>query len=178
MFDGPIKFFWAKKFFGHSLIEHSNQKRPLRMNSGGWISIVYLGCGPLPVTVTTRIVTFLVGNPYKPSFATVTGRGQHPKFTHMIYELCSIHINIINTSCRKASVGGESHSFQLETFTIHFCFGVFSSPFWEICIPLLWTETNRAYNTNNNRPPNYRTVHCRVILLSVWFWHILEDHPT
>ena len=29
----------------------------------------------LPVTVTTRIITFLVGNPYEPSFATVTGRG-------------------------------------------------------------------------------------------------------
>ncbi len=28
---------------------------------------------PHPVTVTTRIITFLVGNPYKPSFATVTG---------------------------------------------------------------------------------------------------------
>ena len=33
--------------------------------------------GPLPVTVTTRTITFLVGNPYKPSFATVTGRGPH-----------------------------------------------------------------------------------------------------
>ncbi len=37
---------------------------------------------PLPVTVTTRIVTFLVGDPYKPSFATVTGRGDNPKYTH------------------------------------------------------------------------------------------------
>ena len=25
-----------------------------------------LGCGPLPVTVTTRTITFLIGNPYKP----------------------------------------------------------------------------------------------------------------
>ncbi len=39
---------------------------------------IYLGCGPLPVTVTTRIITFLVGDSYKPSFATVTGRGPHP----------------------------------------------------------------------------------------------------
>ena len=30
---------------------------------------------PHAVAVTTRIVTFLVGNPYKPSFVTVTGRG-------------------------------------------------------------------------------------------------------
>ena len=33
---------------------------------------------PHPVTVTTRIITFLVGDSYKPSFATVTGRGPHP----------------------------------------------------------------------------------------------------
>ena len=34
---------------------------------------------PHPVTVTTRIITFLVGNPYKPSFATVTGWGVDPR---------------------------------------------------------------------------------------------------
>ena len=36
---------------------------------------IYLRSTPHPVTVTTRIITFLVGNPYKPSFATVTGWG-------------------------------------------------------------------------------------------------------
>ena len=41
----------------------------------------HLGLSPLPVTVTTRIITFLVGDPYKPSFATVTGRGDNPSFT-------------------------------------------------------------------------------------------------
>ena len=35
---------------------------------------------PHPVTVTTRIITFLVGNPYKPSFATVTGWGVDPNY--------------------------------------------------------------------------------------------------
>ena len=39
---------------------------------------VYIVLSPLPVTVTTRIITFLVGDPYKPSFATVTGRGDNP----------------------------------------------------------------------------------------------------
>ncbi len=38
--------------------------------------LVYLGTTPHPVTVTTRIITSLVGNPYKPSFATVTGGGR------------------------------------------------------------------------------------------------------
>ncbi len=37
-----------------------------------------LGLSPLPVTVTTRIITFLIGYPYKPSFATITGRGGCP----------------------------------------------------------------------------------------------------
>ncbi len=38
--------------------------------------IVYFRSTPHPATVTTRIITFLVGNLYKPSFATVTGWGQ------------------------------------------------------------------------------------------------------
>ena len=38
-----------------------------------------LGFTPHSVTVTTRIFTFLVGNPCKPSFATVTGLGADPK---------------------------------------------------------------------------------------------------
>ena len=45
------------------------------------LSLFYLRSTPLPVTVTTRIITFLVGDPYKPSFATVTGRGVDPSFT-------------------------------------------------------------------------------------------------
>ena len=41
---------------------------------------VYVGLSPFPVTVTTRIITFLVGDPYKPSFATITGRGDNPMY--------------------------------------------------------------------------------------------------
>ena len=37
---------------------------------------VYLECGPLTVTVTTRIITFLVGDPYKPSLPLLL-RGGH-----------------------------------------------------------------------------------------------------
>ena len=50
-------------------------------NSTPWQE-AYIGLSPLPVTVTTRIITFLVGNPYKPSFATVTGRGDNPRHIH------------------------------------------------------------------------------------------------
>ena len=38
-----------------------------------------LGCPPHPSN--TRITMFLVGDPYKPSFATVTGRGDNPRYT-------------------------------------------------------------------------------------------------
>ncbi len=43
-----------------------------------WLIHIYiyiLDLPPHPVTVTTRIVTFLVRNPYKPLFATFTGWG-------------------------------------------------------------------------------------------------------
>ena len=36
---------------------------------------LWVGLSPLPVTVTTRIVPFLVGNPYKPSFPLSLGGG-------------------------------------------------------------------------------------------------------
>ena len=38
------------------------------------------GLSPCPVTVTTRIIEFLVGDPYKPSFAIVTGKGDNPSY--------------------------------------------------------------------------------------------------
>ena len=41
---------------------------------------LYIRSTPHPVTVTTRIITYLVGNPYKPSFATVTGWGVDPTY--------------------------------------------------------------------------------------------------
>ena len=42
---------------------------------------LYIGFSPFPVIVTTRIITFLVGNPYKPSFPLLLGRGT----TQLIY---------------------------------------------------------------------------------------------
>ena len=38
---------------------------------------ICFGCGPLPVTVTTRIITFSVGDPYEPSFTTGILGGGH-----------------------------------------------------------------------------------------------------
>ena len=55
---------------------------------------VYVGYGPFPVRVTTRIITFLVGNPYKPLFATVTGKGATPNvYMFMcLYSLQNLHM--------------------------------------------------------------------------------------
>ena len=36
---------------------------------------------PSSNSAKTRIITFLVGNPYKPSSATVTGKGPHPTYS-------------------------------------------------------------------------------------------------
>ena len=47
------------------------------------LRLVYIRSTPHPVTVTTRIITFLVGNPYKPSFATVTGWGVDPMYIYI-----------------------------------------------------------------------------------------------
>ena len=46
---------------------------------------IYWVVPPPRMPVTTRMITFLVGDPYKPSFATVTGRGEQPK----VYNLMS-----------------------------------------------------------------------------------------
>ena len=42
--------------------------------------VLYIGLSPFPVIVTTRIITFLVGDSYKPSFATITGKGDNPSY--------------------------------------------------------------------------------------------------
>ena len=53
-----------------------------------WGDITPLVLGAIPwmwpphrIPVTTRIITFLIGNPYKPAFTTVTGRGPYPSYT-------------------------------------------------------------------------------------------------
>ena len=42
---------------------------------------IYLGLSPFPVVVTTGILTLLIGDPYRPSFATVTGKGHTSIYT-------------------------------------------------------------------------------------------------
>ena len=54
-----------------------------------------LGTTPHPVTVTTRIITFLIGNPYKPSFVTVTGWGVDRIGTFVFFLLIELHLQFI-----------------------------------------------------------------------------------
>ena len=55
---------------------------PTNDRGSSWVTdpLNHLGYGPFPVTVTTWIITFFIGDPYKPSFTTVTGRGPHPMY--------------------------------------------------------------------------------------------------
>ena len=58
-----------------------------------YVTYIYFGLSPLPVRVTTRIITFLVGNPYKPLFATITGWGVDPTYTVQRIIICLLHIS-------------------------------------------------------------------------------------
>ena len=61
------------------LMLSANSRENPRCLSFCWASVrIYIRSTPHPLTVTTRIITFLVGNPYKASFATVTGWGVDP----------------------------------------------------------------------------------------------------
>ncbi len=62
-------------------------------------SFAYFGLSPLPVTVTTRIITFWVGDPgdpYKPSFATVTGRGDNPTYCIRLQTYANTNTSVDN----------------------------------------------------------------------------------
>ena len=60
---------------------------------------VCIGYGPVPVTVKTRFNISLVGNPYKPLFATITGRGATPKICTTI-EKVFFSINSVQKTFR------------------------------------------------------------------------------
>ena len=88
---------------------------------GVWL--VWIRSTPHPVTVTTRIITFLVGNPYKPSFATVTGWGVDPRFGFVFVvdfcygsyritiKLTTIWDNIFGTFLKHQTVANPSWGF-------------------------------------------------------------------
>ncbi len=56
-----------------------------------------IGLSPFSVIVTTRIVSCLVGNPYKPSFATITGKGDNPIYIYILWR--KHHLEALLTKC-------------------------------------------------------------------------------
>ena len=57
---------------------------------------MYVGCGPFPVTVTTRTITFLVGNPY--IFFTYI-LGMAPSHCYWEGATPNINVNMFITMC-------------------------------------------------------------------------------
>ena len=91
------------------------------------------GLVPFPVIVTTRIISCLVGDSYKLSFATISGKGDNP--TYPIYSF----IHIFPSLCSLFSIAPQ---------TIEF--------YWEICdvdIHGLWIDVGFAlfHNGVTNR---------------------------
>lgn len=62
------------------------------------------GLPPHPETVSTRIITFLFGNSYKPLFVIVTWWGVDPKYT---YEKTKNKINRVLTPINSLSKNGS-----------------------------------------------------------------------
>ena len=47
----------------------------------------YIGSSPFPVIVTTMIVSCFVGDSYKLSFATISGKGDNPSYITIVFFL-------------------------------------------------------------------------------------------
>ena len=73
--------------------KHTSEQKKSPLGKGTSFSkhTLFVGLSPLPVRVTTRIITFLVRNPYKPSFPTVTGWGGRSKLFvfHVNFPRCT-----------------------------------------------------------------------------------------
>ena len=101
----PTEYWISSLIFLDTVSTNSclDQKQLLLLGKGGTVQNcatssslwVLLGLSPCPVTVTTSTIIFLVGDPYKPSFATVTGGGDNP-----------------NYNCRTALLGTKKHLFK------------------------------------------------------------------
>ncbi len=66
---------------------------------------IYIGCGPLPgFQWPPGLLHFLIGNPYKPSFATVAGRGPHPIYTLIIHTWHNYQKNSLRGTSQESGV--------------------------------------------------------------------------
>ncbi len=103
------------------------------------------GLSPLPVIVTTGIIIFLVGDPYKPSFATVTGRGDNPTCHEQ-----KIH-DKLQLICAYFHHFPSSFPRILRSMLISYLVGGFSPPIWKKCSsnwiisPGIWVQPPPRY---------------------------------
>ncbi len=106
---------------------------------------ISFGTTPHPVTVTTRIIPFLIGNPYKPSFVTVTGWGVDQRYRigwDVIFPLgcqsSSRHVGISKDSFSRTTtyscfcrvVGWRQFRFSHQPINISFFPRCGVAPFW------------------------------------------------
>ncbi len=105
----------------HVTLPETNNLAPEKWMVGSddisfWGSLgLYFRSTPHPVTVTTRIITFLVGNPYKPSFATVTGWGVDPTYIQVFLLLvggCEFSQGCRHRLCRCLDASPATLGFQ------------------------------------------------------------------
>ena len=80
---------------------------------------------PHPVTVTTRIITFLVGNSYKSSFVTVTGWGVDPRDLHikkkMLLPKSAQFLSAIRCQVSQTNQCSDPENENVELWTGDFC---------------------------------------------------------
>ncbi len=93
-------FQWIGKGWGTIHVSQKTVSQMFQLFPVSAVLNIYLGCGPLPVTVTTRIITFSVGDPYKPSFTTgiLGGAHPHPRYTSFRYFLLTIKLMHVDGS--------------------------------------------------------------------------------
>ena len=81
-----------------------------------WHTTLYFGFSPFPVVVTTRIVSCLVGDSYKPSFARITGKGDNPNYTQIMWECDHVNWPLLGRSMFARHQSTQSvHSFSRRT---------------------------------------------------------------
>ena len=97
-----------------------------------------LWCGPLPVPVTTRIVTCSLGNLYKPSFATGILGGGHTQYRPPK----SFEVHLGFTSSRFGVGVLIHHSISFSTSCLFVCVCLFGFGLVWFVIPLSYRVIN------------------------------------
>ena len=81
--DGSLVLSWVRKHQG-APTETQNAHVYIYIYLYIYICIImylYIGLPPFPGIVTTKSIMYLIGNSYKPSFATKTGKGDISTYT-------------------------------------------------------------------------------------------------